>query len=220
MSFEIRDLRGRLKRLDVPVIPAWKALTKARAEYERALEKLRLEGIAHEKLRGDLAQAQEADLRRLGTALAADKTPPAETAPKVEAELDKARRRFAALEYEVERLALVVIDVVERNRPAWVADARLEDADAAQDYLRAIDALEQARLRHSERLAVTAWITSWPEMRGTLRAGTLGVLRTLKGVNGDPMPLEPVLAALRAELDPPAAKPAARTEGSLLASVA
>ena len=162
-----------------------------KAEKAHAQEQARRVGVERK-----LAEAEQADEQALGEALVAGRREPAAGAPKVQAELEQARRRVRAVKRQVSAAQANVDHVVASHGRAWFGDALRQVVSAKRAYAEAVSELERARARVSDEVGFAAWAVS----SGQACGGPAN--NALAGKSGPEMlAFDRVLSELRADAD-------------------
>ncbi len=200
----MEDLRGKRIALEIPAT-SWQPLERERATLERLNGELRTARQNFYDLRAKREQAALEDRRALAEALrAGTREPRADRVAKLDAELAAATERIAALEFAIGETENVVAGVVEEHRAEWQRDAEKRLEAAQRQYVEAVEALAAARGTIAERQALLTWLRGFPA-RYIVRHRPLHELR----LHGEPMGWEGVIAALRADAQPPEPAPPA-----------
>ena len=166
MSNFISDTTLRYVPPELPVdVSAWPELAEAAENHRRLEREFRECAAAHEAAVAALQQAVADDRAKLAQARldGAKKLPGADAIEKAEAAVKEAKRQVDAADDARRQAAMVVVEVVETNRVAWLPEAdgaietaRVDEAAALTAYLEAATASTIARqVRH--------WLQHFPE---------------------------------------------------------
>lgn len=186
---------------------SWKELEAARREREALLAKRTRTGEELQALERALAQAVEQDRLELAKAErraarnGKDVRDPGQDALLVaEERVADVRRRAEALEVALAEHDDELIRLLESRRAAWTDELEQETERARQELRARLEAWVAARADLAELYARTRWLAGYPNARFVvLDHPLLG----LSAPHGGPYQWFEVLAAVRADADPP-----------------
>lgn len=144
-------------------------------------------------------KAIEADRLALARALREGKDDPGDkSVEKIDKDLKATRRIIESLEIAIEEAEQELIGVVDDNQAAWLEDVDESITADAQEYVAAIEAVETARTKLTESVAMKRFLRSFPEHGYS--PGHWHVF-SLISPNGDPFRWDQVIDALRKDVD-------------------
>jgi chromosome segregation ATPase len=140
-------------------------LDKLTAQYNRVRDELRTVDDRLVGLDDKLAAAREEDRAQFASALLKDPAGAADTgdrrAAKVLAEIEKQRRKYAALDHALALAEDAILDAVERNRDKWIQRLRRDVAEAETEAVEAERRAAAARAKVAHHHAAVAYLSDF-----------------------------------------------------------
>jgi hypothetical protein len=171
----------------------WKTLAKQIEKLDRVRQQQAEYDLERVRLREEFGAARRRDQQRLAQALANNEAEPEEEAPRIEAEIERASARHAAMTDNVLAEQRKVAELIVRNRDKWQADLQKSLSDAAAVYRAAIVQLEQARQELEELVQVGGWLTVFPQTGGQVQTAYLAGPKLVEPPTDRPDPATPTL---------------------------
>jgi hypothetical protein len=195
-----KNSRG--QQIALPGKTGWKAFETARSDYERLADEQKKTTAKLRELGEQREQALADDRVGLAEALRAGrKDPGTGQVERIDREIAATRRTVSALELAVIAAWDDVVQVVEQNRDRWFREQEKQVEQARRktgDYLAAYTGARETLV--AERAMLT-FLRSFPD-RGLSAA--IPAVATLRAPNGEPTNWRTIVAALEADVDPPA----------------
>lgn len=206
-QFDRRELRRKLLVPEVLARPD--DVAAAGAEVVRLLDEAATWGRKHEELVASRPQAAAADQAVLREAMRAGKANPgAQASVKLEAEIDDAFGRLDGFELAAHAAALELEALVVERRTEWLASIGEVDVASGDRIRDAIAALESAWADKAAAEASASWVRGYPSGGGKFTASPY-INADMRSPAGERYTFAQIVAALRADVDPPPSKPKA-----------